>query len=481
MLLKALLSLMILPLLWVVLVIVAKRKPALKSWHLASLKELGAADYPLNMTFEELEQKEIALFDSLQSEVFSKVEPADQDPYNRYHSGGASNPANVAKAYGFDKNYNLSYILEPVGEQKGAVLLAHGLTDSPYSMRGVAEVLHGEGYYVLVQRLPGHGTIPAALTTVNRAAWAAAVRWGAHHVRQKAGEGRHFYLGGYSTGGGVALNHCLNLVKKGEFDALPRKIFLLSPLIGVHPAAMATNWHKLYSFLPGLRKFKWMATSLEYDPFKYNSFPKNAADQSFLLGKDIQRNTADLKDRLDRLPPILTFQSVIDTTVQVKDLVWNLYAKLEGGRSELVFFDINRWAHLEDFIRSDFKEIFSELMLDTLAPAGYRLTLVTNRAPDSLAAVAKSKAPGASSFEPQVELGLSWEPNAYSQAHVSIPFRPEDPLYGDGRGATGLSLGALAPRGERGVLTLGLPGLMRLRHNSFFDYMAAKLREAVAD
>ena len=115
-----------------------------------------------------------------------------------------------------------------------------------------------------------------------------------------------------------------------------------------------------------------------------------------------------------------------------------------------------------------------------MKPAGYRLTLVTNRAPDTLEVVAKSKPPGASSFEPPVELGLSWQPNVYSQAHVSVPFSPEDPFYGDGRRGDRAVAGTLAPRGEKGVITLGLDGLMRLRHNSFFDYMAAKLREAVA-
>lgn len=478
---KALLLILIPGLLWLILRFVATQKPPLKPWHLVSLEELGAEDYPASRTFQELARRERALLDSVHSEVSSKVASEDRDAYNRYYLGSVSHPDSVAKTYGFEEDYSLSYVLEPPEERRGAVMLAHGLTDAPYSMRGIAEVLRDEGYYVLVQRLPGHGTIPAALTTVRRAAWAAAIRWGTDHVRQQAGPERPFFLGGYSTGGGLVLNHCLELVKKGELEELPRRIFLLSPSIGVRSAAMFTNWHKLYSSLPGLRKFKWLSIGHEYDPFKYNSFPKNAADQVYLLTKDVKRNITDLEGRLDKLPPILTFQSIIDTTVLVKDLIWDLYDKLEGGRSELVLFDINRWANLEDFIRRDVKEVFSKLELDTMKPAGYRLTLVTNRAPDTLEVVAKSKAPGASSFDPPVELALSWQPNVYSQAHVSVPFSLDDPLYGAGGGATGLSLGTLAPRGEKGVITLGLDGLMRLRHNSFFDYMAAKLREAVAE
>jgi alpha-beta hydrolase superfamily lysophospholipase len=46
------------------------------------------------------------------------------------------------------------------------VLLLHGLTDSPYSMRALAELFAARGWYVVGLRLPGHGTAPAALTRV---------------------------------------------------------------------------------------------------------------------------------------------------------------------------------------------------------------------------------------------------------------------------------------------------------------------------
>ena len=48
-------------------------------------------------------------------------------------------------------------------EIRGGALLLHGLTDSPYSLRHVAELLAQQGYYALGLRLPGHGTFPAAI------------------------------------------------------------------------------------------------------------------------------------------------------------------------------------------------------------------------------------------------------------------------------------------------------------------------------
>ncbi len=478
---KAVLGLLVLYLVWwAVLWALARRKEPLKIWHRARLPELGLADYPPELTLEGLGAREEALFEALVEAVYERVEAEDRTAYNRYFRESLVNPATAATRFELEHAYNRTFVLEPAGGQRGAALLVHGLTDSPYSMRRAAEVLRDEGLWVLCLRLPGHGTIPGALVEVHRAAWTAAVAWGVERV-SAAADGRPFVLGGYSTGGGLVLDWVLRRLERGRTDEIPSRLLLFSPSIGVSRIAAVTNWHKIYSFLPGLARYKWLALDPEYDPFKYNSFPKNGADQVHLLTKELRRDIRALQGRLAGLPPILAFQSVIDTSVEVKDLVENLFARLEGGRSELVLFDINRLGDLKDFIRRAAREVFAELDLDTMAPAGYRLTLVTNANRDSAAVVAKSKAPGASDFEPPVDLGLSWPPNVYSQAHVSIPFPPDDPIYGDLEEEDRLTLGSLAPRGERQVLTLSLDNLMRLRHNVFFSYVERRLREAVRE
>jgi len=60
-------------------------------------------------------------------------------------------------------------VLEPDGAPRGVVVLLHGLTDSPYSQRHIARLYRDRGFVALVIRLPGHGTVPAALT---------AAKWG---------------------------------------------------------------------------------------------------------------------------------------------------------------------------------------------------------------------------------------------------------------------------------------------------------------
>ena len=50
--------------------------------------------------------------------------------------------------------------------------------------------------------------------------------------------------------------------------------------------------------------------------------------------------------QLAHLPPILTFQSVIDFTVSTRAIITALYAHLPANGSELVLFDLNRDAKL---------------------------------------------------------------------------------------------------------------------------------------
>ena len=61
----------------------------------------------------------------------------------------------------------------------------------------------------------------------------------------------------------------------------------------------------------------------EFNPFKYNSFPVNGARQTSLLSDALQQQITRLagEKRLNRLAPLLTFQSVIDFTVSTRAIV----------------------------------------------------------------------------------------------------------------------------------------------------------------
>lgn len=138
----------------------------------------------------------------------------------------------------------------------GAALLLHGLTDSPYSLRQVGEILHQQGFYVLGLRLPGHGTIPNALTSADYQDWMAVTRMGVEHVKAKIGNRGPFFLVGYSNGGALAVKYTLEAAENSRL-AMPDRLILFSPAIGITPFSVFAGWHKVLSIIPYFEKYKW--------------------------------------------------------------------------------------------------------------------------------------------------------------------------------------------------------------------------------
>ena len=117
----------------------------------------------------------------------------------------------------------------------------------------------------------------------------------------------------------------------------PEQIVLLSPMIGVTAFARFAGFAGLPAMLPAFAKAAWLNISPEYNPYKYNSFPVNAARQSRCLPalhEQINRGVHDHK--LAQLPPILAFQSVMDSTVSTRAVVSGLFDQLPANGSELV-------------------------------------------------------------------------------------------------------------------------------------------------
>ena len=131
----------------------ALRAPHLERWHTFIPQEAPAAQIAkLDWAgYVDLEKK---LFDEVRTQVTDKLEPEAQVGSNRYFSGSPIYPGRFAQ------DWNRSYVLAPAGKPVGAVVLLHGLTDSPYSLRHVARRYVEAGYVALAIRLPGHGTVP---------------------------------------------------------------------------------------------------------------------------------------------------------------------------------------------------------------------------------------------------------------------------------------------------------------------------------
>ncbi len=468
--------------LWTVFLIVAtllgvealrvRSMPALARWHeRAPASEFKAKDAVPGFDFARYLEREEAVFRELSPFFLQGDEAQGISPVFRFVAGGPGDPST------FSPNWNRTQILEPAGAPIGGALLLHGLTDSPYSMRSTAQMLRDAGFLCICLRYPGHGTVPGALLQADWEDWYAASRIAWNELRRRVDADRPCILCGYSTGGAISVLLTLELLEQGAPP--PSRLILFSPAIGITPFAVASNLHRLYSWIPFYEKTRWLSIEPEYDPFKYNSFPQHAGAQSWgltgRLSEEIERAAQD--GRLARLPPILSFQSLVDSTIVARDLITRLYDRLPANGSEIVCFDVNRGRMLEGFLSQSVPDIAARLADPRRA---YGLTLVTNIEPGSRQVEAREQAAGAAELRTR-PLETPWPPQVFSLAHVAIPFPPDDPLYGDGRGdATGrLPIGDLSMRGERGVLAMSADDLMRLRHNPFHAYMMEWIRREI--
>ena len=445
------------------------RLPDLHPWHhLVTTLEPRAADIGDRFTLDDYLRREDAVFAEARQQVDAVVsEGADPLVPNRYVAASRSAPSRFAT------DFNRTQVVVPAQVRGGAVLL-HGLTDTPYSMRAMAERLQSAGFVTLSLRMQGHGTVPGGLVGVSWEDWAAAVRMGARHVRGAIGPDLPLIVVGYSNGGALAVNYTLETLEDGRLPA-PAGLGLLSPMIGVSPVARVARLISLLGPLPFFEKARWLDVVPEYNPFKYNSFPANAGLQTGRFTAAIQSRMTRAAEagRLAKFPPVLAFQSVVDTTVSTPAVVNLLFSRLPPNGHELVLFDLNRTSGVEAFTKPD--AVLPRLTSEGARP--FTVTLVTNRSADTLEVSAMTVTAGSTTLKEE-PLGLAWPADMFSLSHVALPYPADDPLYGGAstsRDAGGVALGRVAPRGEKDVLIVPIEVLMRVSWNPFFSYLADRL------
>jgi alpha-beta hydrolase superfamily lysophospholipase len=443
-------------------------RPDLSVWHLANLDE----EYTLESDVSDFNQYlalEDRLFEQLDRRVYAKVGGGPGNSINRYRRASLADPQR------WPVNWNRSFEL-PKHAPAAGVLLLHGLSDSPYSMRAVGEALHDAGAHVLGLRIPGHGTAPSGLVEIRWQDMAGAVRLAARHVQKAVGE-KPFYLVGYSNGGALAMEYTLSTLVDTSLPR-PSGVVLLSPEIGVGRVAALAVWQARLGHLLGLEKLAWNSVLPEYDPYKYASFAVNAGDLAHRITAHIQEQLDALRGtgKLEQMPRILAFQSSVDATVSPRAVVANLFARLPAAGHELVLFDINREVVAEGMVKNDPRTIFDPLLREI--ERNFDLTVVANEREGSSRVVARTELQGMDGYKDPVELA-GWPSGVYSLSHVALPFPPDDPVYGGPAAgkSPGVQLGNLALRGELGVLRVSGTDLLRLRWNPFFDYVMTRITE----
>jgi carboxylesterase len=183
--------------------------------------------------------------------------------------------------------------------RRAGVLLCHGFTGGPSSMRPWAEYLHEQGYAVSVPRWPGHGTSWQDLNTTTYADWYAEAERSFEKLQTECDE---VFVAGLSMGGCLALNVA---VDKGRDVS---GLVLVNPCVGT-----ARQDVKLLPVLKHLvPSFPGIANDIKkpgVDERGYRRTPLRAAHSMF-------QGMRVVKERLPEVTqPLLMFRSRVDHVV----------------------------------------------------------------------------------------------------------------------------------------------------------------------
>ena len=443
--------------------------PTQEIWHNVKLTEEFTASKSSEFSdFSDYQAMEERLFTELDEKIYANVGTGVDYQFVRYSRGSLSDPRDE------NPNWNRSFELQQA-KASGAVLLLHGMSDSPYSLRALALSLHARGYWVLGLRLPGHGTAPSGMVHVSPADLIAATRLAMTHLRNKLGD-KPVHIVGYSNGAALAINFALEAMNDNAVPP-PSSLILISPAIRIHDSAGLAGFKNSLSYLPGLGSLAWLNVMPEFDPYNYNSFATNAASV-------VHQLTTSVDERITRriqsgpefvLPPILVFKSTVDYTVTSEAVVDNLLMRLRPDRHHLVLYDINRSAVSSALLNDSSGSFTTRLMEDGSLP--FEVTSVGNEKPESSVIVKRHKYPYSNEAEITEVLEATWPAGVLSLSHIALPFSPHDPIHGRVRPeeSSTIYLGSMAMRGETGLHRMPADWLLRMRYNPFYDSMESIL------
>lgn len=182
---------------------------------------------------------------------------------------------------------------------RAGVLLVHGFTGSPHSMRAWAEHLESDGYQVAVPRLPGHGTSWQELAITEWTDWYAAVEREFLALRHDC---ELVFVCGLSMGGTLAL-----LLAERQGDRLAGIVLVNAVVTSTDRRALA---------LPAMR---WLVPSLAgiADDIAKPGVNEGGYDRTPLhAAYSMTRLWRHVRDQLGLVnQPLLVFRSLEDHVV----------------------------------------------------------------------------------------------------------------------------------------------------------------------
>jgi pimeloyl-ACP methyl ester carboxylesterase len=205
------------------------------------------------------------------------------------------------------------------GKRKVApiVVLFHGLSDSPFSLRGVAEHLNNQGFTVVVPLTPGHGKLNAKEDMRDpklKQRWYDYVDTIMSLVSPYSDK---TFVGGFSTGGTLATRYML--LHPEEVDGL----LLFSGALAL--SKNAENLGRIWGM-------KWLAKIVDGDFISEGPHPYQYPDVAGYAGLTLADVVFEVRELLDTTQvsmPIFVAHSFADTIAPYHG-VENLMLKVDG-------------------------------------------------------------------------------------------------------------------------------------------------------
>ena len=208
------------------------------------------------------------------------------------------------------------------------VVMIHGLSDSPGSMKEVAQVYYKRGYNVVTVLLRDHGLLPeyrhSVRANIKLANWREDIDQLMSLARQMSPD-KKVALIGFSMGGALALDVA------NRYEGQITSLVLMAPLLKMNHAWLANATralrHVKYSIFKGIP---------EAEHF-YPDIALNQTYQALLLTKQIKKNvTRNPKESLLKMPKMM-FLTDADTTIE-NDYALEMANRLEMGPHEVIIY-----------------------------------------------------------------------------------------------------------------------------------------------
>lgn len=215
-----------------------------------------------------------------------------------------------------------------------AIVLVHGLTDSPYFMTAIANHFYTMGYNVYLSLLHFHGLKePKGMEGVDLKEWKANVQFAINTAASKA---KHISIGGLSTGGTLSFYMaCKNSEINGELYLFSAALDLAGGPLGLFGEIIERLLHT--GLAKWLDKIDEKKPLIGKNPFRYARIDKGGALELVKLIKE----TDDFLDEYDSKDPfpkrVFAAHSQDDHTADIQGII-SLQEKTPKER--IVFYKI---------------------------------------------------------------------------------------------------------------------------------------------